>query len=457
MPVRIEVDPRSPRCQAALRRAAVALLVLLALAGTAAAAPLTLDEAVRLALDTSEDVRAARARRAQADAGVTAARAALLPGLTLTGSYTRRAREVTRNVGGEDVTIQSANALGANLTVATTLFDGRAYPLLRAARRQRDAATLDEQERRRQIAFGAAAAFLTALGHERVVDAAVRRQEFAVARQRDAAARVDARLVSTNDRTQADLEVATASRELAGARAALAVAYAELAWWIGGDVAGPLVEPDRLHATASAPQPDPAGLADLAHRQRPDLAATRLRVDVARELAAEPGRRAWPTLDLIGQYRLTNEAGLSGHNTDWLVTLSATWELWDGGRRGADARARALDVELAHLDVSAADRRARAELAAARARLDGARAALPPAEQVAAAAAQHADEVAVLYAQGLARALDVVDAGARRYDAEVAVARARVELAAAWLELGLATGAPPLATPTSPSPDGDSP
>jgi outer membrane protein TolC len=267
----------------------------------------------------------------------------------------------------------------------------------------------------------------------------VRRHEFATARQRDVSARVDARLVSTNDRTQAELEVATAAREVAEARAELELAYADLAWWIGADVSGPLVEPAALFDDARRPFPELGALAGDAQRQRPDLAAARQRIEAARETAKEPGRRAWPTLDLTGQYRVTNEAGLS-NNADWLVTLSATWELWDGGRRSAEGRVRALDVELARLDAAAIDRKSKSELRAALARLRGAQAALPPAEEVATAAAKHTDEIAILYGQGLARALDVVDAGARRFDAEVSVTAARLDLAAAWLELSLAAG-----------------
>jgi outer membrane protein TolC len=420
----------------------LAALAVVVAAGSAAAAPLTIDEAVRQALATSEDARSAHVRTEQADADVSAARSAFFPTVTLNGSYTRRQREVTRNVGGEDITIQSHNALGGNVTATTTLFDGRAYPLLRAARRAREAAALDEKEQRRQVAYAAAASYLVALGQERVVDAAVRRHELAVARERDVSARVDARLVSSNDRTQAQLEVATAKREVVEARAALALAYADLSWWTGGDVTGPLVEPTVLLTAAQQPTPEIGALAGDAQRTRPDLAAARQRIVVAKENAAEPGRRAWPTLDLTGQYRVTNEAGLSGNNTDWLVTLSATWELWDGGRRAAEGRARALDVELARIEASAADRKTKSELRAAMAKLRGAQEALPPAEEVAAAAAKHTDEVAILYGQGLARALDVVNAGAQRFDAEVALTQARLDLAAAWLELSLAAGMP---------------
>lgn len=409
-------------------------------APTPAAAPLTLDEAVRRAIAVSEDVRIAQARSGQAAAAIGRARSALLPSVVATGNYNRRARSVTR----DDVTIQSTNAFGASLTAATRLFDARAYPLLRAARRDRDAAVLDERAAQRTIAFDTAAAYIAALAQEQVVEAALRRRELAVARRRDVAARVEAKLVSTNDQTQADLELATADRDLATTQATLAVAYAELAWWVGGPVTGPLVEPPGFTALAAAPPPPVASLATDARRVRPDLGAARVRIDVAEELAKEPARRALPIIDLIGQLRVTNEAGFAGRNHDWLIGVTATWELWDGGERAADSRIRALDVEIARLNLGAAERRTDVDLSAGVARLRGAQAALTPAQEGAAAAARNTDEVAVLYQQGLIRAFDVVDASARRFDADIALVRARLDLAAAWLDLAEAAGAGPV-------------
>src|SRR5688572_3336051 len=123
---------------------------------------LTIEATIVKSLAISEDVRIVRARREQAEAGVGRARAAMLPDLTATGTYTRRAREVTRTVGTEEVTVQSANALAGNLTVRSTVFDARAWPLLAAARRSRQAAVFDEKDQRRRTAFGAATAFLVA-------------------------------------------------------------------------------------------------------------------------------------------------------------------------------------------------------------------------------------------------------------------------------------------------------
>jgi outer membrane protein TolC len=423
----------------ATMKCALAIAVLVA-AGSASAQPgtLTLEQAMRRGVDVAEDVAIAHARREQADAAIGRERAALFPTVTATGSYTRRAAEVTRDVDGMEVVVQSANAFGGNVTVVAPIFDGKVYPLIRAARRSRDAATLDERESRRRATFDTAAAYLVALGAEQIVQAAVQRRDFAKARQREVSARVDAQLVGRNDLTQADLELANAELEVITGTSALDEAYQQLAFWTGAAVSGPLVAPTWLYdraAKAGAPAVD---------RERPDLAAARTRIAAAAEEAREPGRRLWPTLDFTGQVRFTNEPGLSGRNVDGFVGLVATWELWDGGTRAADSRDRAHAVDVAKLEATQVERQARAEVAAAHARLRGAQASIVVAESVGAAAARHAGEVSILYGKGLVRALEVVDAGARKFDADVALVRARVELAVAYLAVVDAAGGDPL-------------
>jgi outer membrane protein TolC len=411
----------------------LAILVCLAPAvGAADPAPgapgLTLESAVENSLTVGEDVRIARARRDQAEAGVGKARSALLPDLDATGAYTRR-----RSIDNRD-----DNALAAEVTVSSTVFDARALPLLRAAKRARDAAALDEQDQRRQTAFAAAEAFLVALGQERIVLAANEHRDFALARRREVAARVEAQLTSRNDQTQVELELATADRELTAANVALADAYTQLAFWVGAPVAGPLVEPTWLYDRASAPAADPGGVTG-----RPDLAAAKLRVESAAEAAKEPARRIWPTIGVFGQVRFANDPGLPQH-TDWAVGVTATWSIWDGGARAADERTARATTEIARLQASIAERRATTEVDSAMVRLRGAQADVTAATTLAEVASRNASEVAILYSQGLVRALEVTDAGSQQFDANVALVRARIGVAAAYLDLVAATGGQPV-------------
>jgi outer membrane protein TolC len=407
----------------------------LVLVGNAHAESLSLEDAVTKSLAITEDVRIARARRVEADGAVGVARSALFPDLVATGTYTRRSREVTRGEGAEEVTVQTANAVAGNVTVSSTVFDARALPLLRAAKRERDAVEEDEKDQIRRTGFVTADAFLVALGQERIVAAATERRDFAQARQREVAVRVQNQLTGRNDLTQADLELATAERELTAATGALADAYAQLAYQIGEPVTGPLVEPTWLYDRASGAS-DPTGTA-----ARPDVAAAKLRVESAAELAKEPERRIFPTIGVFGQVRFTNEPGFSGRNADWSVGVTATWEIWDGGERAADARAADARTEIAKLAASSLERRAASEVESAAIRLRTARADVAASTTLAETASRNADEIAVLYDQGLVRALELTDAGSRRFEAEVARVRATIGVAAAYLDLVAATGA----------------
>jgi len=407
----------------------VAAAVALATAPPADAQPseaLTLDAAIARAVARSELVTAARARREAAGARVDRGYAALWPTLTLRGTATRRDGEVTQVEDGPDVAVHDTS-LAAEATGAISLYDRRAHLGLRGLRLERDAARLDEADARRRLTFEVAAAYLAALGAEQVVAAADRRADYARERLADAKARATGGLASSSDATGAELELATAQRERAAAAAELQVAYEQLGFLVAGEVAGPLAPPaDLLAAAATAPP--------IAGAVRPDLEAERLRVAAARAAARVPGAGAWPTLGLSSTLRVDNEPGWTGEDHEWTLGVVATWEVWDGGARAAEARELAATARAAAAEHDANQREAATETAVARARLEGARAALAEAERAADAAGRYADEVAILYRQGLTRALEVTDASARRFDAEVALVRARFAVGVAYLD-----------------------
>jgi outer membrane protein TolC len=417
---------------------AIALAVLL-LGSSAAAQPAsepttwTLEAAIARAIEKDEDVVAAEARREGASARVDVARAALFGELTIVGNLTRRAREVTRDVGGETITIQSAYAGGVEAVAIVPIFDRRAHKALRQVRLEREAAGLDEQETRRLIGLEVAATYLAALGAERVVAAAERRAEYATARLADARARSTAGLESSSDATGAELELATAQRERAAAEADLQVAYEELGFLVGGEVTGPLAVPETLLDAAAKSGP-------LEDKRRLDLAAADLRVDAAHAAAEVPRAGWWPRLDLTGVIGADNEPGFTGEYHDWSVALVATWQVWDGGARNAEARELEASAKAAAAEAAGLRRRARTGVQVARTKLGGARAALVEAERAATAAGKYADEIAILYAQGLTRALEVTDAGQRRFEADVALVRARFDVGIAYLEELATTG-----------------
>ena len=438
-------DGRMYHPSASMRtRTLVSLLTLLILTVPCAAQErLTLERAIELALANNERAGIADAQLAVADARVNRARSFFFPELSVGGTYTRRAYESTREIGGETVTIQSANALNGTVTVSSPLFDARAFPLYRQAKFARDAARFDTANDKRLLAFEAADAFIATLSLEQVLQATERRRDLAKANYDDAAARFEAGLVSSNDVTRAELELATAEREATRQGGNVQIAYLMLGNLLDTEVAGPLVPPTDLLERAASPEATLEYTVEAARDARQDLMAARSSAAALREFAEEPTRRFIPTLSLLGQYRATNEGGLSGRDSDGLASISLLWPVFDGGERGAERAERLALARAAELDASLLDRRVELDLRQALVAIASEQASIRSALTAVTVARRNAVETQELYRQGLASALEVTDANVRLFEAEVEAARANYQLALAYLDLRAASGRTP--------------
>lgn len=410
-----------------------------------AAERLDIETAVTAALAHNERAAAADARHDAAEARADRARAFFFPDLTLSGGYTRRAYETVRTVDNERLTIADRNALLGTASLSLALFDARSLPLYAQAARDAKAAGFQSADDRRRIAFEATDAFLAALGTEQVLSAAERRLEFARSSFQDAQTRFDAGLVSSNDVTRVELEVASAERVLAVARAQVEMTFLELGNLLDVAVEPPLVVPDALLEAATAPSPatTPPWIA-AAQERRLDVAAARERAAALHAGAREPLLRYIPRLGFAAQARITNEQGFGGRDHDWSLGVDLTWPLYDGGERHAERRERRALARAADLGHVALRRQVEMETRRARAAHAASQAAMLAAVAAVAAARKNAGETTELYRQGLARALEVADASVRLFESEVALAGERFGLGRAYLNLRAAQGLDPL-------------
>ena len=412
------------------------VIALLFTAQTAAAEPLTLQQAVALARKNHERPRVAALQEDAADARVARARAFFFPDITLSGTYTRRAFERTSTVGGETIIIQARNALNANVTLTLPLFDARGIPLYRAAVANHDAAQHDAREIDRLIGFEAADAFFQTLAMRQVREAADRRVALATDSLKEAQTRFEAQLVSSNDVTKADLELASARLQLTAATTDFERARLSLGLLLVTEPPTELTEPGE---PVGLNQPHETLIAQ-ALTQRPDLLALTARSRSARLLSDEPLTRLAPTLNLTAQGRATNEAGLSRNTLDGFVAITLSWTIFDGGELFADRRELVALSRVAELNEQLAKRSTQTQVRIALVSLDNARTALTHADASVTAASRNATEVAELYRQGLAGALDTQVARVQLFEAEVARARNRYDLQLAHLALRSATG-----------------
>ncbi|QSQ15738.1 TolC family protein [Myxococcus landrumensis] len=407
-------------------------------------ATMSLERAVSLAAERNESALAAQQRAQAAEARVARARAFFFPELSATGTYTRRSNQSTREVGGQRVVLQRYNAFGANIVARMTLFDARGFPLYRAARLEGEAVGLEAVEARRQVGFEAANAFLITLQEQQVFQAAEQRLAFARQSQADAEARAKGGLASTNDVTRAEVEVATAEVALISARNLAETSRLELGYLLVEPVEGGLAAPQALLDDAARPLDAHNALIPGAVERRPDILASRLRVESLEANALEPLARLLPALGVAATYRLTNESGLTGRTGDGFLSADLTWNLFDGGERYAERYERVALARAAALEQQASTRRVDVDIQRARVALENAQAALTQSELATRAARRNAEEQGILYRQGLATALTVADASLQQFEAEVALARSRYALGVALLGLRAAVGLDPL-------------
>ncbi len=388
--------------------------------------PLTLEQAIQTALARNEVPSIARARIEGASAIARGSFARLLPFVVLEGSYTRRQRGVERDVGGTTAVIQSENALGLVGVAEISLLDAPAIPLVMSAYASEEATRLEAEELTRQLASSVAASFFAVLSAEELLLVAERRVSVAGTAVEVARRRLLAGLANQNEVTRTSLALSTA--RLARNDAALLVRTSRLTLenLLADDSIGALAAPADESDSFGSHEVDPSG--------HPAVQALVERARAEDLRSVEPWLRLLPTLGAGAQMRATNEPGISGQVAQWALFGTASWVLYDGGLRYADARARAAEAEELRLTAEARKRQVSLDHSQAFARLEASRAALEEARESAALAAANAEEVERMFAAGLATALEIADATAEAYEAAAAVARAGFALRLAGLE-----------------------
>lgn len=423
-------------------RRALLLLLLLA-AAPLRADDLTLERAVALALERNERARASEEQLRAAEGMAAQARAYFFPAVTFSGSLNRRPNAVERQIEDQVITIQSRNALSGNVALNWILFSPSVVPTYRQALLEAKAQRSTSADIRRRLSFEVAAAFLTTLTLDQVHVAAGHRLDYAGKTLEAARARYAAGLVSVNDVTRAELEYATAEMGSTQTQGEVQTAYLQLGFLLDAAIDGKLALPEQLLAQAEMPAADAGDVLPGARERRLDLRALSWHARARRALVLEPGLEWLPSLSLAGQYRYTNEAGLTGRTTTWSAGLALSWTLFDGlGRSGRYREAKAM-ARIADLELRGAERQLDLDVRGGLVSLSSQQASLKKALVALGAAGKNAAEIAELYRQGLSSALQVADANVSLFEAEVEVARQRNGLALALLNLRAAQGLDP--------------
>jgi outer membrane protein TolC len=322
---------------------ALALVAAVPLSGPTGA-PLALADCLRLAEAAPSPVVVAERQRAIAAARVQAARAGLLPRLSLVGDYIHNSPLQGAPGTGSFVGLNGINQYTALVSLNGEIdLSGRLRSSLSRAHADADVAEVSFRLSRRDLHFAVTAAYHRLLLTRRLVrvaeDTQAGAQQFAdrtrLLETKGEAARADV------VRASAEVEFLKQARLAATLDASLA--NQELAAFWTDDVSTPLELVDLLDQSAPPPQPQTP-------RERPELALIEAQ---RRGLEAEArGARAtrYPQGAVTAQYGLDANR-LDWHDRGYAVILGLTIPIFDWS--GAASAARALSLQAEQLGVEA--------------------------------------------------------------------------------------------------------
>ncbi len=344
---------------------AAATLACLALGGLPAAAqsrpegrstPLTLEAAVRIALDANPQQRAESEGLRAATAAIGEARAAYYPELDASAGYSRWERHAFLPDAlarpGLALSIGPTDDWFAGLSARFALYDGGSRGAsLRGAIARRDLADTDRAQARQDLALDVHRAYYGLLAAREALDVAAHDAERAadhlvLARERRAAGAVPA-----GDVARAQVAVSEGRLHVATAEHQLRVAAGRLNTTMGLSADAPI---DIAAPQEPMSPPPDAPVADAMKRalaQRPETAAAQHRITAA-EAGVDVAQSAFrPRVVGEGRWGWRDQSWWPT-DRDWSAGVAIQWRLFDGAARGsARARARAeLAREMALAD-----------------------------------------------------------------------------------------------------------
>lgn len=326
--------------------------------------PLTLEQAVELALRNNPSLRAAEAQVRAAEAGMLRSRSAFLPTVTLSETFSRTDNPLMvfgSKLNQEIVTLSDFDPgvinnpdplsnYNTRLAVMQPVFSGgREYLGVRQARYSRDASVQERERARQETVYGVIKAYygvLLAKEHLKVAE-----QSLATSREnmRLAEARYRAGAVLQSDYLRAKVQYAEVQEMVTQSRNGAHLAAAALNFSLGVDQTtsyeiGGSLEPRQLSA-------DLDNLIAQALERRPDLSAMELNRRSAETGVSQARTGYAPNLNVMGHVDWNSADFVGNDGKSWAVMAVLSWNLFDGlstqsrvrEALAASARMRALE------------------------------------------------------------------------------------------------------------------
>ncbi len=344
-----------------LKSAAFLAACFLTAASALAQQPLSLADAIRGGLETSERYHITMAEQDRADARITQARSGILPDVRFDGSYTRSFKIPVYQIGGQSIPFGSPHSASWGVSVDQSLWEGgRVFAAWAAARSYHAMTEQMSAQARLDLETDVAQAFFDAVLARRLVEVAEKSLALAAENATVVGRKFAQGLVSEYDHLRATVRVANLKPPLIQARNSQQLADSRLRIMVGSPAG---VELELLDSEPDSSSWEAASLDQLvaeAGKRRPDVQASDYEMRILKNGVQSAKADYWPTLKLRGSFVWQTQADEfkyrpSDVSKSWQGMLMISYPLFDGFRRSGN-------VGLAKVDLSQAQYRRQALL-----------------------------------------------------------------------------------------------
>lgn len=312
--------------------------------------PISVNQAIEIAVRESPEIRAALHQLARSRAGVAEARANFNPRFNAQVVHTRQGPQVKisiPNLGTAELVREQSTAASGSLYLPLDVNKKLSF-VSDISRLQFEIDYLSLTRTVQKVIYDVKAAYYNLLRAEGLEEVAQASVEAASVRLKDARALVASGAAPKFDATRAEVDLANLNQRLIAARNAVSIARSALNRTMGVDVNLPTqVEKTQVPFDKDL-KPDIPAYVEQAYANRPEIAQARTALELSKRSVRLQRADLYPGLDISGSYNHQFEAsGFSQEKDSWAALLTLRIPVWNGGV----TRAR---VEQAQADVAKA-------------------------------------------------------------------------------------------------------
>lgn len=408
---------------------------------------ITLQEAVRRALEVQPAIVQARGDQRNAGASQLATTGAFLPTITANGSSNLSSTNRFNPSTSQIINAPSNTSYSGTLGLTLNLFDGfQRIGSKRVASANQDAADAGFVNQRYQVSAATAAVFFTALADEELVRVAQAQVNRAKEELQISVNKFQAGAATRSDTLTSTVDLGNARLALLQAQANLATTQANLGRQVGVDQLVRAV-PD----TAFPPLPDTTALRARALESSPVVQQAEAKARASRAQAGIAHAEYWPALSLsysngytgldsLGRLGLTPWSTTQNYVNNWGLRFTLSWTLFNGFSREADQVSASVTRDVAEATAADTRRLMNAQYTQQLAALFTANAQIGIAGADVAAATEAVRVQQERYRLGAGTLLDLLTAQANLTQAEVSEVQARYNYLIARAQLEALVG-----------------